>query len=348
MADAMCGPASALKGLAGHLDRDSSRQQDRFVASPHSAAQNFRSSPAGGSSANASFAAFQNGNNGLSGLNDAGLSGASLYAPAPVGPAAFQARSPWQMNSAPAALSQAPQAQHGGQTWINDFQQMNVSEATQLPAQPGVMQHPAPQFNPMFAGQRPMMGGPMYGFSQPVAPMSMQMPVQAPPTQVMQAEDDFDFDAAMSQWMTANSGPEEETAIATALAESLNQAEAEAQLPNDQAILSPEAHLQMPMEELSVPAEEAEVSNAPSHDSGELAAAARQVVQSVSNETNDKFAKSDFFAFMRRLGNEEIVLRGTEFVEAGAVDSHSPPGTTSEPRATEGGKPSMQPTVEDA
>ncbi|KAH7040308.1 uncharacterized protein B0I36DRAFT_357624 [Microdochium trichocladiopsis] len=347
MADAMCGPANALKGLAGHLDRDGSRQQDRFVASPHSAAQNFRSSPANGSSANTSFAAFQSGNSGLPSVLDGGLAGSTLHAPPPAGLAGFQARQPWQMNTAPAAISQAPQTQQGGQSWISDFQQMNVNGAMQHPAQPNLTPQAAPQYNPMFAPQRPMLGGPMYGFNNSVAPMALQGPAQATPTQVTQADDDFDFDAAMSQWMAANSGPEEEAAAATSLADSLNQAEAEQQLPAEPVASSSDVLHQepvQPVQETVVPAEEAEAPATPGHDNGELAAAARQVVQSVSNETNDKFAKSDFFAFMRRLGNEEIVLRGTEFVEAGAADDQAPSATTS---PTANREPNLQPTVED-
>ncbi|KAJ1338358.1 hypothetical protein MN608_01217 [Microdochium nivale] len=343
MADAMCGPTNALKGLAGHLDRDGSRQQDRFVASPHSAAQNFRSSPAGGNSANANFAAFQNGHNSLSGIYD-GV-GPTLHAPPQMGPAAFQARQPWQLNGAQVPISQAQQIQPGNQSWINDFQQMNVNEPVQRSAQPPGMQHAASQFNPMFAPQRPMWGGPAYGLNGPAVPMAMQMPSHAEPAQVARAEDDFDFDAAMSQWMTANAGPEEEVAVMSSLNDSLDHAEAH-QPPAEQSVLPAETLPQGHVEESTATVEDRETTEAPSHDSGELAAAARQVVQSVSSETNDKFAKSDFFAFMRRLGNEEIVLRGTEFVEAGAPDGQSPAPTTLQP--VEAGKATLQTSVEDA
>ncbi|KXJ96756.1 hypothetical protein Micbo1qcDRAFT_155388 [Microdochium bolleyi] len=342
MADAMCGPANALKGLAGHLDRDGSRQQDRFVASPHMAAQNFRSSPAGGSGANAGFAAFQNGNNNLPGIHDG--AGPTLHAPSPMAP--LQARQPWQLNAAHVPVSQTQQIQPVNQSWISDFQHMNVNGPLQSAAQAPAIQHPAPQFNPMFVAQRPMMGGHAYGFNIPGA-MAMQMPGHAEPAQVTRADDDFDFDAAMSQWMAANAGPEEEVAAMSSLNDSLEQVEAH-QLSAEQSVLSPETLPQEFVEEAVAATEVTETATGPAqnHDNGELAAAARQVVQSVSNETNDKFAKSDFFAFMRRLGNEEIVLRGTEFVEAGAPDAQNSAPAASQ--AADTGNATLQPTVEDA
>jgi hypothetical protein len=49
----------------------------------------------------------------------------------------------------------------------------------------------------------------------------------------------------------------------------------------------------------------------------ELARAARQVAESVSNNDTDKFKQSKFFNLMRQLGSEQVVLDGHKFVEVG-------------------------------
>lgn len=62
--------------------------------------------------------------------------------------------------------------------------------------------------------------------------------------------------------------------------------------------------------------EEAKPEDQPSqNDSDALAHTAGQLLDSVSNDTSDKFAQSSFLALMRRLRDHEVKVDGENFID---------------------------------
>jgi hypothetical protein len=61
----------------------------------------------------------------------------------------------------------------------------------------------------------------------------------------------------------------------------------------------------------------------------ELARAAQQLVDSVSDNETDKFKNSKFLEFMRRLAAHELTVRDNELVETPQASSETHPGDSS-------------------
>jgi hypothetical protein len=57
-------------------------------------------------------------------------------------------------------------------------------------------------------------------------------------------------------------------------------------------------------------------------DSDTLALTAKQLLESVSHETSEKFAQSSFLALMRRLRDKEVRVEGEDFIEVGACHKY--------------------------
>ncbi|KAK7942882.1 uncharacterized protein PG986_011995 [Apiospora aurea] len=296
MADSICGPSNAAKGLAQHFDQDRSRQQDHFHAQnqPGEHFNNFQGSP-----------------------------GTIPTLPIPnIGPMPMA-----QMRGPPNAAYMGPQhpaamAQQNMQgDWASQFQNMSLhgqpvqatpSSQAQIPQ---AKQLPAMN-NPSFMHNTPMQMGPFAvpgsGFGQmgpmmPFGPFGSQAGgLMAPGGPVMDSKEqkewhaqqmmdrqinDEEFDLALEEWMNSN----HDTALLNR-AEVLNPAPAEIHEPKAEPVHSPQ-------------------------DETELARVAQQLVDSVASDESEKFRNSSFLSLMRRIAAKEVVIQDSNLVEASTADA---------------------------
>ncbi|KAI1501404.1 hypothetical protein F5X99DRAFT_383108 [Biscogniauxia marginata] len=348
MADNTCGPSNAFKGLAHHVDQDRTRQQDRVVAGPHHAGQAFRSTPGDPAAANGEFAAFQGGNAPLPGFHVSDMHPPPGFLPhprlQPVGPAP-NAGGQW-VNDFQRTLN------------LNDTSSPSVhrSPAGQNLRHPLGANYYVP--SSLHQHMAPNMMGPTGVLSYNNGFLHGHMPTGTFNAQhhqgevdmidpLIQQQIDTEFDLAMDTWMRENgqmtmddtpvgvagSAPaaqstrpesqtihsdvniEAEAALAERDAQVLQQA-AGAGMQSVGAVEPTLAHQLQPEQEASTRTQPTETQ--PQVDT-ELARAAQQLVDSVSDNDSEKFKNSSFLQMMRRIAAEEVTVRGNELVETTRV-----------------------------
>ncbi|KAL2172131.1 hypothetical protein VTG60DRAFT_132 [Thermothelomyces hinnuleus] len=340
MADSMCGPSNGAKNLLAHIDRDRTHHQDRLVTAPHAGAGNaFRSQTPFANGAESAFGGFQQGGAPLdaafgTGLDINNVVDARAHGhPVPGVPSTIGHMGP----GAPAARLASPAT--GGashQEWVNQFSSMQIGggaagPSTAMPAQmrPTAMGALNPAMNvqqpafgmPLYAGAPP----PVFGFQSPaiINPVAQQQQQQQPQATVSQdsALDVEAFNRAFGEYDDANF--ETELADWTEKQKIANNEFTEAQ-DKWMAEHGPRAE---PATEVKPPsADEMEVIDAnleklaqeqdKRRSDDELARAAVDIVNSVADNTSEKFKNSRFFELMRRIGNREVVVEGDSFVNA--------------------------------
>ncbi|KAI8631102.1 hypothetical protein F5Y19DRAFT_425059 [Xylariaceae sp. FL1651] len=314
MADSSCGPSNAFKGLARHIEQDRSHQQDRVVAGSQPGAQNFRSSSVDAAAAG-QFASFQQQNAALPQYPAAGLqSSPPAYhrfgpAPFPSHPAQLPAFASSQSYQQPAGFTH-----NTGSSWVNDFQRMNFSDAHARPVYnhhtqgPTVEQptlahtypHQAFQsFQPQPVAIHPI--GHNFGASQVGNDVRAQHQMDENLlTSEAQARLDQEFEDLMNDWMIQN-GPQADKGAD------------ELKSHNDtNQTTSPNTATSKPVAEETTKEDSAETQDTDT----ELARAAQQLVDSVSDNGSDKFKNSEFLALMRRIASQQLTVQGNDLVEA--------------------------------
>ncbi|KAI3320251.1 hypothetical protein HD806DRAFT_506942 [Xylariaceae sp. AK1471] len=320
MADSLCGPSNAFKGLARHIEQDRSHQQDRVAPGPQHPAQNFRSAPFNSSGLTGQFGAFQQQNAALPEVPPADLE--HLYAlSARPNRAAPQT---WRVGPAPEYFYQQQQraiAQNTDGNWVNDFQRMNFSDAQAHPLHNQHAQGPFMRQPDLLQSMRPGLASPHHPVFQPfqAAPVGMHpinhdLSSDFKPPQFLdagflgsnaQTDLEQEFEDAMNEWMVQN-GPQAEMSSQSKLnAQHSDNLTAHIDTALDVASPEPAAHEMV--KEDSAGAQEADT---------ELARAAQQLVDSVADNDSDKFKNSAFLALMRRIASQQLTVQGNDLVEA--------------------------------
>ncbi|KAL7622355.1 hypothetical protein AAE478_007859 [Parahypoxylon ruwenzoriense] len=340
MAENMCGPSNAAKGLAQHLDRDRSLQQDRVASAGPSGVegvqQGFRSLHLGGNTANQQFSAFQGGGVSLDRFPPGSHLPVAVHSH-PVAPGPRLVNPPLPVTSGtrfvyPPLPADMRIAQ--GRSWATDFHQGNlVNHAQSALRIPGAVPFPpggAHSFgNPSqdmrrvsrinsgqaYSQQLPM--NPLMTFVPPPVPLDSILghPVQPPSYNL-----DFDFEAEMRAWMSVNGPSAEAQANAQFTADSLD-LEGPAPLTDthefDEEALEPgplEHEAALPAKESSASTtEQAEVQRL---EDLELALAAQNVLDSVADNETTKFKESSFVKMMRDIASQKIVVRDNNLVDS--------------------------------
>ncbi|KAI0010389.1 hypothetical protein F4779DRAFT_312592 [Xylariaceae sp. FL0662B] len=324
MADNMCGPSNAFKGLAQHVDRDRSLQQDRFTSGPQGPGQSFHSTHPANGAADQNFSTFQGGNASLAGFAPGGPD-LPVNAPASHHHASIYA--PWP-SFPPQHAAPVPNA---GSDWVSDFnRQMSLngqpSHAGANPALPMAnfpTMAPGPMHPPFHFPFAQMKESPPAHVSSPRVPWfpTPELPQSAPqevqetaplvyPTDraaldraaLDRAALDAEFEREMDAWMAVH-GPQAEVGSGAQVEESDTA---------EQATTAPAEAYQADDQDTIPAAEQAEFQE---QSDTELARAAQQLVDSVSDNTSDKFKNSSFLALMRRIAAKELVVQGNDLVE---------------------------------
>ncbi|KAI1259462.1 hypothetical protein F5Y18DRAFT_297646 [Xylariaceae sp. FL1019] len=317
----VCGPSNAFKGLARHLEQDRSHQQDRFVGSSQQGSQNFRTSQPTNNAAAGQFASFQQQNASLSQFPASAQY--PVLSPSPQShPPGSSVFSPQQMQLHAPLSSQSHMQSHGfaSNTWINDFQRMNVSgndpartmggQQAQMPiAQQGMHGSMSPSWSqPAFQGGFSSFQ-PSLGFQPSMIQNTIsQSQGHEARNQINeplfsldnQAQFDKEFDDIMNDWMAQNA-PATDTK-----AESTDQAQVHGTLAMGLDAAS--------VEPVGQETTENDRSGSPEANT-ELSRAAQQLVESVADNESDKFKNSEFLALMRRIASQQLTVQGNDFVE---------------------------------
>ncbi|KAK0641247.1 hypothetical protein B0T16DRAFT_461332 [Cercophora newfieldiana] len=340
MVDNLCGPSNGAKNLVNHVNRDRSLQQDRMVNGAHGGSQSsFRSASANVRAADQSFAGFQQ--NGLTAaqiplgtnIGPASLVGdirsalpvgipASSMAAGPHGFSAQHPQGPSWAGPAPGALAS------GGQDWVNQFSSMQLQGGSSHMTSSAVPRHqsPVPHFQtsnmnaaahlgyapPAFAGgmhsmyshgPSPMLAPNVYGGQQQVVPAQKEessLDVDAF-NAAFGAYDDAEFNQELASW-----AEQKETSEAPRNEQTLQTPPLRAVAPD--RIVEEVVQKEQTQEEVDA--------NRRHREDEELARAAISILGSVSENDSEKFKKSNFFELMRRIGNREVVVEGTNLVDA--------------------------------
>lgn len=347
MADNLCGPSNGAKNLVNHVNRDRSLQQDRMVNGAQSSSQSsFRSQSANANAADQAFAGFlQNGpllgtqipmggNIGSAGFvgdirsaTPAGVPGPSMIA----APHGFNIQHP----QGPSWASPAPSTFAGhGQDWVNQFSSMQVSGDSSRMASSAVPRHqsPAPLFQagnintaahlgfapPAFIGGHQGMyahgPSPMYAPNVAYGSQQQVVPIQNQESSIdvdafnaaFGAYDDGEFSQELASWAEKQEGVEA--------------VQEEASVENQPLLSAAPNHF---VEEVVQNQEQVEAARRNREDE-ELARAAISILGSVSENDSEKFKNSNFFELMRRIGNREVVVEGTDLVDASTGETLIP------------------------
>ncbi|KAK4034593.1 hypothetical protein C8A01DRAFT_49054 [Parachaetomium inaequale] len=343
MADSMCGPSNSAKNLLAHIDRDRAHHQDRLVNAPQAGPGiAFRSQTPLANGAEMAFGGFQQGGAPMdaafgSGLDMNTITGARAYGhPVPGIPTTTMGHGG---PGAPAARLASPAT--GGashQEWVHQFSGMQIGGGTAGPsaAMPTQMHQPAmAMMNPAMNMQQPSFGMGMYGGGAP-AVFGFQNPgmntaAQQQPQAAVAQESAIDveaFNRAFGEYDDANF--ETELADWTEKQKVANTEFAEAQdqwMAEHGPRAEPTAEVKPPsadeMEVIDANLEKLAQEQDKRRSDDELARAAVDIVNSVADNTSEKFKNSRFFELMRRIGNREVVVEGDGFVNAATGETVS-------------------------
>ncbi|KAI1079939.1 hypothetical protein F5B20DRAFT_144474 [Whalleya microplaca] len=328
MADNMCGPSNAFKGLAQHVDQDRSLQQDRFVSGSQGFGQSFHSTQPGNGAAGQSFSAFQGGNAALPDFHSAGPS-------LPVhGPAYHQHQSGFHGPGPGFPAQHAAPMPDAGADWANDFRQLSLNGQAPHTSLSPMMQpasfpayapgHMRPPYHFPFAH---MKESPVYMSPPPYGDSFNQ--IHYPPPQELQnsispmvpadpATLDADFEAEMQAWMSVN-GPQAEAEAGA----QFDHVEDVAATEEQATALPAEANALLVEDAIPI-TEEAQEAQSQQQSETELARAAQQLIDSVSDNSTEKFRHSSFLALMRRIAAKELVVQGNDLVQPSQTSASDP------------------------
>ncbi|KAL3473759.1 hypothetical protein BJX99DRAFT_232987 [Aspergillus californicus] len=310
MSDALCGPSNALQNFQKHTSVDRTLQQDRLI-SRQSPSQGFRSQNNNEGILDPEFAAFESNN--LVGAPLPGLQHAGHFiAPAPQMPMSHPAEAsnwagdfqnlhisgqsqPMHHQSGPSAASMSVASQ---QAWHSEFTRQHQQHTPVHPNHVSSQRFQPPSFGPSYA-----MHGPSMGAFTPAQETTINQISAA------EAFDESAFEAAFEQ-AKADMASQIDTSVTEIHAsESLN----DKNLTEDMTTPQPTETIRIGSD--TIPQSNKEDPQAALNDADELARTAGQLLNSVSNETNQKFRESNFLALMRRIRDREVQVEGDEFRE---------------------------------
>ncbi|KAK7687171.1 hypothetical protein QCA50_009675 [Cerrena zonata] len=288
---AECGPSNALQGLSKKLDQDRGIQQDYFGASrAGSSRETFRTQYAAAPGVEHDAAKFFSTNQSpapmMAGPSAFDLSALHTSLPDQAPQHHFAAKSLGQSSSAP---------------WASDFvQQQNTVSATPQPLL-------APTQQPIQHDQHSAISSPISAFqnqnAMPWSPATGGMVTRFNgmmynhPGTLHPASQVLPFKAEDSRWEVAFQSQEASLTPAPSVVESA---------------------------QVSQPLKAAQESSArPAGEADELARTAGVLLETVKNEQNPKFKKSQFLGLMRQVRDREVVIEGSDMVQKTADSTGS-------------------------
>jgi len=311
MADGLCGPSNALQGLQKHTAADRTLQQDRLTAR-QSPSQGFRSSPGANTCAlDPEFEAFQAGH-------------ASLN---------HQETNPHGFipQNFPHPYEAQQRRQPGSVSWVNDFQQMNISTAATPQQQQHFYQRPLQQqssggWHQEFTQQNQSRysGYPQETYGPSMTAMSRMQTFAAPlassqgqSSQVAhQHSDNFDNEAFSRAFdAAAKLEPESEQSSQgrqdTELGQDIMVNEsAERWMESDHLVEQERLGADRIHDPMKADQEQLERQDDPDA----LSRTAAMLLDSVKDNQSDKFQNSQFLELMRQLRDKEVRVEGDEIV----------------------------------
>jgi hypothetical protein len=311
MADALCGPSSALQNFQKHTQQDRTLQQDRIVSRP-GASSGFRTPSQNAGVLDPEFEAFQ----------------AGVQAPATLPVSAFFQQSIPQRNHTPIIQ----QASSPAPDWALDFQRLNLStpspvstgKARASPLAPAVSHASSTQ--PMMApvsvsGFAPMnmyepsygeMAPSMYGSGIGMDYRSMQQPQMEQHHMAQAPQMAFDAEAFERAFEAASVEMQTNEQMVNGMTRHVEKADwgmRDGYTRLSETPISPESTVQQEQ------AQQKQQQNSSQPNPDALAQTAGQLLATVSHETSEKFAQSSFLTLMRRLRDHEVVVEGENFIE---------------------------------
>ncbi|KAK0628839.1 hypothetical protein B0T17DRAFT_489190 [Bombardia bombarda] len=361
MADNMCGPSNGAKSLIAHTDRDRALHQDRLTNNSPAggASASFRSQPAFSNTADNAFQNFQQGQAPLQPMAPMPFAQGVQHArqailrPVPSGmPAAMHASAGSSTTTRRDWVDEFATMHVGSSAAVATAAAAPSSMFVMNPLRPvGMALHQAPMgFGaavPSYAMQHA--GG--SGLSMYSSAANVQQQFDTPQQQqriesALDVEafnrafgeyDEADFEQELASWDQERG--EEVDAKARAATAAADQELADAQ---DAWMAEHGPHVQPPtaeemtvidadLEELARELEQRQAAGDPEvlparsrRQNGELAAAAGGIVNSVAGDQSEKFRKSNFLEFMRRVASGDVVVEGTDFVDAETGEKVAP------------------------
>ncbi|KAL4879805.1 hypothetical protein BJY04DRAFT_193019 [Aspergillus karnatakaensis] len=311
MSDALCGPSNALQNFQKHTAVDRTLQQDKLISRP-SPSQGFRSQNPNEGILDPEFAAFEANNLANVQLPDV-QHGSHYITPAPHMPMSHPAGAP---------------------DWASDFQNLHISRHSQpLHYQPGPsmatatatsqsswhnefltqqQQHASVHQNQSIGQRFQPPYAPSYGLHNPqIGSYAPAQDVVASQSLGTETFNESAFEAAFEQAKAdMTSQFEDTTADAKTRGTTLNDLYSTEEVSAQQIV--PET---IRIGSDTIPQINKDNSQTAVNDADELARTAGQLLNSVSNETNQKFQQSNFLALMRRIRDREVQVEGDEFRE---------------------------------
>ncbi|KAI1772285.1 hypothetical protein F4818DRAFT_181360 [Hypoxylon cercidicola] len=320
MADNMCGPSNAAKGLTRHLDQDRSLQRDRFAAPPgaQEVTQSFRSLRL---DQNTEFSSFQHQNAALPGplqnqsRNEVLYPRTDLLGADPLDWARqFNQRSdPFHRpgapvwNPGPSSVAKAPAPAPAQGISRASFAPYPPSHVSQFPQTRHVDSYLATAHTSLQDN------------------MASALTFQGSRTHVPDHSNaDFDFDDELRAWCAAN-GPEAEAEANAWLHGSAAHKE-EQTIEKQAAPAAVDTHQlaepnlisleEMTPANIQEPLRTEQQDKSQGAEDSELAMAAQQILDSVSNNESAKFRESSFMQMMRKIAAQNLVVRDNALVDA--------------------------------
>ena len=235
----------------------------------------------------------------------------------------------------PSWASPAPSALAGyGQDWVSQFSSMQVGGDSSRMASSVVPRHqsPAPLFQAghikaaahLGFAQPAFVGGPQGMYAHGPSPMytpNVAYGSQQQAVPIQNQESSIDVDAFNAAFGAYDDGEFSQELASWAEKQEGFEAVQEEVLAENQPLQSAAPdHL---VEEVVQNKEEVEAARRNREDE-ELARAAISILGSVSENDSEKFKKSNFFELMRRIGNREVVVEGTDLVDASTGETLIP------------------------
>ncbi|KAI1387248.1 uncharacterized protein F4822DRAFT_277318 [Hypoxylon trugodes] len=311
MAQDLCGPSNAAKGLTRHAEQDRSLQRElRPINTPERPfGTEFRSNSAFTSFTDARFGAFE-------------ASSASLFNPFPDDASRNVHHIDVTSLNPRSSIPRIDAA--GSPGWVRDFQRMGLDSYVPLTPQGQVLlTAPTPAAPvrvpiPRNFGQYHIPPSPDRG--------TLLVNKQDNFSSNLNSNSNFDFDTELHKWMEANATdvPDVQTWPSASVTESIelrrgttaarDATNATNHLPMEQDIQgAPQQPVASLQPEPNVAIEQTQAAS-PANDS-ELAVAAQQILNAVADNDSDKFKNSGFLRMMERIAAQDLVVRNNALVE---------------------------------
>ncbi|KAF2431157.1 hypothetical protein EJ08DRAFT_660304 [Tothia fuscella] len=363
MADALCGPSNPLQNFQKHSGVDRTLQQDRLL-SRHGSSQGFRSGPGPSAGLlDPEFEAFQAGQHPASPLQpqiEAHHPFQSRFS-SPAQQSHFQqpsalpdwARDFQQLQIAPVrpgsssfhspAIQQHVPIQSPATSWHTDFMQNQPQPQQQQHFQQSPMFRPYtnhswqgqnaihPQFSSVALGKQreSLVGGVQFDAAAfeaafDAAQQETLAPESIEDSLAMEIERDADerleaISAKVQEELTRQLGHDQESHLSN-----LDMSRAVDFSPDEGAMLQQDSINTMQQDHAFQEQEQQQEPNQKGQDDEELSRTAGELLNSIKDDTSQKFRESVFLSLMRRIRDKEVRVEGENFVEVSDDQLSSP------------------------